>query len=713
MKIFLQLYVCLAWTLQLATSDDCEGALLATVSPSNVVQFGDQVLLYCTPSPDATEPVSWTKDPSLAIQTSGSNPCHCTAASNGTSRSVFLNVTDDADIAVYVCTLQLSFVLTCRASVQIFKAVPPVLTSVGSTSQTANQGSTVTFSVSLTDPGLPLANVVWSKDGVPLSNTSNMVVTSTTLQLSNIQAGDRGQYVATATNKAGSSDIHFRLFESFYPVVNLSVITSGSQAMLQCDAYGYPVLTEVTIVDTSSTSNIYTQDNYTSGGRATSTQQLTGCPTTFRCRASNGFGMTTVVMPICAVGVDTFLVKPVGSDGAFLQWRSATNAPAEFKVMYLLSAGPGSSAYTVGPTVTCQTCNFTISGLIPGGTYSFVIGYGSQVSQPMTTIVGSGLGAVTMVTATAVDSLSDQISVRWSPTPYASGYLVYVNYGMGGAFIANVTGGGTSTNVGAKCRALNTLQVQAYNSSAFSALSPGVQVYTYCSPNPAIKSVTTDNSILRITFTNVPFGAITITAVQDGSGYMYSWSVTPDANGMACLSGTMQGAGYSVCASFAQNISDCYPDKVSVGKGAPVQSCNSTIDGVAAASSSAGTSTDGQLQPLIIGIIIVATFAGVATLFCFVGLFLACRKRSTSDYDVTSSTCTSMKGSPTPPEASPYSQIDTRASHGEMVSQQQVPRSYNMRGRDIQQNEAYNKTFDRTWSDSFTKSQQGTCATEV
>eukprot|EP00731_Ephydatia_muelleri_P021406 Em0013g1133a len=278
-----------------------EGALLATVSPSNVVQFGDQVLLYCTPSPDATEPVSWAKDPLLVIQTSGSNPCHCTAASNGTSRSVFLNVTDDADIAVYVCTVQLSFVLTCSASVQIFKAVPPVLTAVGSTSQTANQGSTVTFSVSLTDPGLPLANVVWSKDGVPPSNTSNMVVTSTTLQLSNIQPGDRGQYVATATNKAGSSDIHFRLFESFYPVVNLSVITSGSQAMLQCDAYGYPMLTEVTIVNTSSISNIYTQDDYTSGGRATSTQQLTGCPTTFRCRASNNFGMTTVVMPTCAV----------------------------------------------------------------------------------------------------------------------------------------------------------------------------------------------------------------------------------------------------------------------------------------------------------------------------------------------------------------------------------------------------------------------------
>ena len=90
--------------------------------------------------------------------------------------------------------------------------VPPVLTAVGNTSQTVAQGSTVTFSVSLTNPGLPLANVVWSKDGVPLSNTSNMVVTSTTLQLSNIQAGDRGQYVAMATNQAGSVSVSFSLF---------------------------------------------------------------------------------------------------------------------------------------------------------------------------------------------------------------------------------------------------------------------------------------------------------------------------------------------------------------------------------------------------------------------------------------------------------------------------------------------------------------------
>ena len=68
-------------------------------------------------------------------------------------------------------------------------------------------------------------------------------------------------------------------------------------------------------------------------------------------------------------------------------------------------------------------------------------------------------------------------------------------------------------------------------------------------------------------------GVVLITVVQD-EGSVYSWSVTLDANGMVCLAGTPQGAGYTVCASFAQGLLDCYPDKVSVGgKGDPLQSC--------------------------------------------------------------------------------------------------------------------------------------------
>ena len=105
----------------------------------------------------------------------------------------------------------------------------------------------------------------------------------------------------------------------------------------------------------------------------------------------------------------------------------------------------------------------------------------SPVSMHVTMLICTvGLGAVIMVTATVVESLSNVISVGWNRTPYASGYLVYVNYGMGGAFIVNITGGDTSSNVSVQCLALNTLQVQAYNSSAFSSLSPAVQVYTYC-----------------------------------------------------------------------------------------------------------------------------------------------------------------------------------------------------------------------------------------
>ena len=84
--------------------------------------------------------------------------------------------------------------------------------AMGRSSQIANQGSTVIFSVNLTNPGLSLANVVWTKAGVPLYNTTNMAVTSTTLQLSNIQPRDEGKYIAMAMNKAGSSNATFSLF---------------------------------------------------------------------------------------------------------------------------------------------------------------------------------------------------------------------------------------------------------------------------------------------------------------------------------------------------------------------------------------------------------------------------------------------------------------------------------------------------------------------
>ena len=85
-----------------------------------------------------------------------------------------------------------------------------------------------------------------------------------------------------------------------YPVVNMSVTTSGSQAMILCEAYGYPALTDVTILGGTSTSNISPQDNFTSWGRASSTQPLMGCPTTFQCKATNGFGATTIQTMACS-----------------------------------------------------------------------------------------------------------------------------------------------------------------------------------------------------------------------------------------------------------------------------------------------------------------------------------------------------------------------------------------------------------------------------
>eukprot|EP00731_Ephydatia_muelleri_P021400 Em0013g1127a len=196
--------------------------LLISYGTSIVPQIGETVLVYCNFTGDSAGEVGWTKYPSLSIGPGQSvNPCNCVSQSSGHSSSLFVNVTSDAEYGTYTCTVQVGFGSVCSSFINIEKPVPPVLTAVGNTSQTVAQGSTVTFSVSLTNPGLPLANMVWSKDGVPLSNTSNMVVTSTTLQLSNIQAGDRGQYVAMATNQAGSISASFSLFVQFISRDNL------------------------------------------------------------------------------------------------------------------------------------------------------------------------------------------------------------------------------------------------------------------------------------------------------------------------------------------------------------------------------------------------------------------------------------------------------------------------------------------------------------
>ena len=87
-----------------------------------------------------------------------------------------------------------------------------------------------------------------------------------------------------------------------------------------------------------------------------------------------------------------FVVKPVGTNAVFLQWVSTSGSVANFTVMYQPITTPPMVTLA---TVACQTCNYTIGGLTQRWVYSFAIGYGGQVSLPLTAAVGAGRVATT------------------------------------------------------------------------------------------------------------------------------------------------------------------------------------------------------------------------------------------------------------------------------------------------------------------------------
>eukprot|EP00731_Ephydatia_muelleri_P021353 Em0013g1080a len=305
--------------------------------------------------------------------------------------------------------------------------VPPVLTAVGNISQTVAQGSTVTFSVSLINPGLPLANVVWSKDGVPLSNTSNMVVTSTTLQLSSIQVGDRGQYVATATNKAGSISVSFSLFVQYLEVDPIQV-TGFSTVQLTCSARSYPAVTSMTWAPAQSTSTTTTSDGYL----FTSSSVLTvpsDCARTYQCTVIQSVPMTTIQATAVACGGLSSITNVMVSQSGVVSWNGLAEAIGY--LVYVNKDTPNAYILTVtSTTMTTVATSCSMSLVIQVQAYS--LSAFSNLSSPVTLTTKCG-PAVMPVGATSV-------LVEWTASGGTSSYVISYQISGAGGSQAMMTG---------------------------------------------------------------------------------------------------------------------------------------------------------------------------------------------------------------------------------------------------------------------------------
>ena len=55
------------------------------------------------------------------------------------------------------------------------------------------------------------SDVTWTRDGVILSNNDNVVITSTSINITNLQRSDNGTYTITSDNDVGVGSGYFDL----------------------------------------------------------------------------------------------------------------------------------------------------------------------------------------------------------------------------------------------------------------------------------------------------------------------------------------------------------------------------------------------------------------------------------------------------------------------------------------------------------------------
>jgi len=135
--------------------------------------------------------------------------------------------------------------VTCIVNITGGVSAAPVFTTQPS-SQTVTVGTNVTFTSAAT--GTPTPTLQWYKDNVALSGQ-----TSTTLSLTNVQAGDAGAYTVTATNSAAPSGVSSNaatltvnpvpVAPAFTTQPSSQTVSAGANVMFTAVATGTPTPT--------------------------------------------------------------------------------------------------------------------------------------------------------------------------------------------------------------------------------------------------------------------------------------------------------------------------------------------------------------------------------------------------------------------------------------------------------------------------------------
>jgi uncharacterized membrane protein len=456
---------------------------------------------------------------------------------NPTTGAASLSVTTDPTTPPGNYTLTVtgtSGALTHNTTVTLVVVVPDFTVSASPSSQTATQGSSATYNLTITPKNGFNGLVTFGASGLPAGATfgfsPNPTTSSSTLTVTVGSTTPGGSYVLTITGTSGSLT-HTTTVTLVVPVPDFSLTPSpASQSVIQGNGTSY----NFTINPTNGFSD---QVTFSVSGLPTGASgSFTPNPST----SSSSLSVTTAAN----TPVGTYTLTITGASGALTHTATVTllvSAPPDFA----LGASPGSQTVVQGGStsygVTITGTNgfngqvtLNVSGMPSGATSGFstnpatssstlsvTAGSVSPVGSYTLTITGTSgtlthTATVTLVVASPDFSLTASPSTRTASQGGSATYTITINPVLGFAGQVTLSATGLPTGASATFTPNPATASSSLVISAGSSTPTGTYTITILGVSGALSHGTT------VSLTVIPAGVIYDSKVSSG----YNWGVT-------------------------------------------------------------------------------------------------------------------------------------------------------------------------------------------
>ncbi len=384
-------------------------------SDKTIYTYKDGVLM---PTLALNDPLSW--DNTLAV---------CLGMQSYAGTKAFKGVIDD--VRIYQRALTADEVLEVRDSYLALPPGSPVISSQPA-STSAVVGGTASFSV--TASGTPEPTYQWRKNGVEIPGA-----TSSTLELSNVQTSDAGNYTVVATNSGGSALSTTAVLTVLVPPTITSHPSSATASV------GGSVTFSVAASGSATLNYQWKKDGVDVPGGISSSLTISNLQLAhagnYTVTVTNGAGSATsnaaaltVLPPPAAPGTPS--VTALSQSTLRVQWADNSSDETGFK---LERSADGVSGWSLVATLAANATSYDDSGRTESTTYYYRVTSTRSGTDSAPSGAGSGttLAETTPPTVVSAASVSSaQVLITFSEPVEAVTANTAANYAIVGATVS-------------------------------------------------------------------------------------------------------------------------------------------------------------------------------------------------------------------------------------------------------------------------------------